>query len=318
MEDNLFISNFNNQIIKKLIFNIILVIIIVFVLDFVIGKTLRYYYFKESSGAHFRTTYSMEETDANILVFGSSRASHHYIPEIFEDSLKMSFYNTGRDGNGIYFQAAILKSILKRYIPKIIIWDYSGDFKIGSDDYDRLSSLLPYFETHEEIRGIIELKSPFERIKLLSEIYAFNSQILTILIGNLDINKKRKSDNKGYIALNKEWQSEIDSVISKSEYEIDSNKIFAFNEFIKTAKKAGINIYVIYSPVYQKYNRSQEIDICKNICNYENIPFWNFSKDTLFLNNKHLFQDIVHLNNNGALFFSNLVVDKIKHNFVNK
>ena len=121
---NLSIFNFDFKMIKKVILNIALVLSVVFILDFTIGKTLRYYYFKESSGTHFRTTYAIEKTNADILIFGSSRANHHYVPAIFEDSLKMKFYNTGRDGNGIFFQLAVLKSILKRYTPKIIIFDY--------------------------------------------------------------------------------------------------------------------------------------------------------------------------------------------------
>ena len=44
----------------------------------------------------------MELTKADLLVFGSSRANHHYVPEVFEDSLKLTFYNTGKDGSGIF------------------------------------------------------------------------------------------------------------------------------------------------------------------------------------------------------------------------
>ena len=201
MVASLFISNSSKMIVKKIILNIVIVGVLVFVIDFSIGRTLRYFYFKETSGLHFRTTYAMEKTEADILVFGASRANHHYIPEVFKDSLEMSFYNTGRDGNGIFFQTALLKSVLKRYSPKVIILDYAGGFEKGGEDYDRMSPLLPYYRTHEEIRSIVELKSPFERIKLLSEIYPFNSQILTIAIGNLEINKKRKPDNEGYVPL---------------------------------------------------------------------------------------------------------------------
>lgn len=298
--------------IKKIILNIAIVFIVVVILDFAIGSTLRYFFLKESSGLHYRTTYSMDTTEAEILIFGASRATHNYIPEIFEDSLKMSYYNTGRDGNGVFFQTALLKSVLKRYTPKIIIFDYAGGLEKGQKDYDRISSLLPYYEDHEEIRNIIELKSPYERLKLVSKIYPFNSEILTIAMGNLEINKKTNSDNKGYVALYKEWQASIDSIDNSSDYEIDSNKLEAFRVFINTAKKSGAKVYVTFSPIFVKYNRSQEIEICKEICSAENVPFWDYSKDKLFLNNNSLFQDIGHLNHNGALIFSNLVCHSIK------
>jgi hypothetical protein len=300
------------MIIKKIIFNIAIVTVVVFILDFAIGKTLRFFYFKETSGLHFRTTYSMEATKADMLVFGSSRANHHYVPEIFEDSLKISFYNTGGDGNGIFFQTALLKSVLKRYAPKVIIFDYFGGFEKEENDYYRLSFLLPYFRTHKEIRSIVEIKSPYERIKLISEIYPFNSQIFTILIGNLKINTQRKSDNKGYVALYKEWQAKIVSVETSTTFTVDSNKLSAFREFLSLAKRSGAKVIVIYSPIFLRSNKIQEIDICQDVCSDENIPFWDYSKDTLFLNNNHLFQDILHLNNNGAIIFSKLIVDEIK------
>jgi hypothetical protein len=303
--------------IKKIILNLVIVGVVVFVLDFATGRTLRYFYFKQTSGFDFRTKYSMESTEADILVFGSSRANHHYVPEVFEDSLKMTFYNTGRDAAGILYQTGVLRSVLKRYTPKLIILDYSDDFNKKENANDRPSALLPYYRTHEEVRKIIELNNPFERIKLISEIYPFNSRILSTSIGNLEINKKRNADNNGYVPFYGEWQADVDSIGTYQPYEVDSNKVIAFRELISTAKKSNAKVVVIYSPAFQKIKKSQEIEICNEICSVENVPFWDFSKDTIFLNNRHLFQDVGHLNHNGAKILSYLVVDKIKHNIYN-
>lgn len=62
-----------------------------------------------------------DEVDANILIFGSSRAAHHYVPSILSDSLDMSCYNCGMDGNGIIYGYGKLKTITARYYPKIVI-----------------------------------------------------------------------------------------------------------------------------------------------------------------------------------------------------
>jgi hypothetical protein len=312
MEENLFILNFKKGMLKKILFNITIVGVVVFILDFTIGKTLRHFYFKETSGVHYRTTYSIEKTIAETLVFGSSRANHHYVPEIFEDSLQQTFYNTGRDGNGIFFQAALIQSVLKRYTPKTLILDYWGDFNKGQFEYDKIASLLPYNRTHKEIRKTVGLKSPFEKIKLASEIYPFNSQILTIALGNLETSKNRMQDNKGYVPLYNEWKAELDSIGDYSINEVDSNKVNALKDFIAFSKKSGAKIFVVCSPVFQKFNMRQEIAICEQICAAENIPFLNFSRDTFFLNNKSFFQDDVHLNHKGAQMFSKMVVTKVK------
>jgi len=254
MGESLSISN-SDRMLKKLFINFLLVAAVVAVLDIALGRLLRHFYFKETSGLHYRTTYSMEKTEADILIFGSSRANHHYVPEVFTDSLGLSFYNTGRDGNGIFYQAALLKSVLKRYTPKLIILDYAGDFGKGRQVYDNLSSLLPYYENHPEIRNEVALRSPYEKVKLLSGIYPYNSQLLTIAVGNLDMNKGRKPDNKGYVALETEHPVVKEYFKSAQTLVVDSNKVRSLREFVQVAKASGTTIVVIYSPLYQELTR---------------------------------------------------------------
>lgn len=299
--------------IKKLILNLLILFSLIFVVDYITGRTLRHFYFNESSGLHYRTTYSMDSTMAEMLIIGSSRANHHYVPSVFEDSLKISFYNAGRDGNGTFYQLALLKTILKRYTPKIIVFDYSSVFVKGAEEYDQIASLLPYYRTHKEIQPIVEMKSPFEKIKLLSEIYPFNSQLLTISVGNLKMNKKRVADDKGYVALHRIWPFPLDSVAQTSIQEFDTVKINAFRECLLAAKKSGVKIFVVCSPIFQLYTNNQQIDTCRQICNSVGLPFWDYSKDAFFLNNSQLFQDIVHLNDSGAREFSKLLAKKIKN-----
>jgi hypothetical protein len=301
--------------IKKLILNIGLVVIVVFILDFAIGKTLRHFYFKENSGLHYRTTYSLEQTQADVLVFGASRANRHYATEIFEDSLKMSFYNTGRDANGIFYQTAVLKSILKRYNPKIIILDIPGSFDYDRKIYDNLSSLLPYYKTHEEIRNELKLRGPYERIKLLSQTYPFNSQALTIAMGEMESNKKRNPDIKGYMPLQTTAPPQMMVFTTTKSYAVDSNKVKSLREFITLAKASGAKVYVIYSPWYWKIARNQDAEISAKVCTEENVPFWDYSMDTFYLSRQDLFYDNTHLNETGAQLFSRMIVNKIKTSY---
>ena len=137
---NLSIFNFDLSM-RKFILSLLFGLFLVIIGDYAVGSALEYFYFKTSSGLLQRTTFALEETEADILIFGSSRANHHYDTKIIEDASGLSAYNTGRDGNYIFFQNALLKSILKRYNPKQIILDFSGTFEHGREDYDRLSSL---------------------------------------------------------------------------------------------------------------------------------------------------------------------------------
>lgn len=284
--------------------------------DFIIGSTLKYFYFKTTSGLLQRTTYSIQETEAEILIFGSSRANHHYDTKIIEEYTGQSAYNTGRDGNTIFYQTALLKSILNRYTPKQIILDFTGTFAYLQEDYDRLSSLLPYYSAHEELRDIILLKSPFEEYKLKSKIYPYNSLLTTIVVGNLNYNQTRKGNTdayNGYVPSYGIWKKEIVAKETPGKYEIEKNKLDVFQEFLELSQQKNIPLLVVYSPVYYLYDKNYSVEVCKDICKKYNVAFVDFSKDTEFLKNKELFNDKYHLNHNGAKLLTEKVLKVLKN-----
>lgn len=303
--------------ILKLFARSFLFLMILIFLDFSIGGILKNLYFKQDSGLLYRTTYSLDSTKAELLIFGSSTANHHYNPSIFEKRMKITTYNTGRDGNTIFYNYAVFLSVLKRYSPKIVILDFNvREFKVFPNHYDRLSSLLPYYKTHPELRSIIQLKGPYEKYKLLSKIYPYNSLLFTILIGNSDLNKTRDNinDDKGYVPLYQIWHNKLSNEPAIS-YKVDSNKINILKYFIEECKKNNIQLYISISPRFIKYiGKDLSIEIVHNIANEFNVPFYDFSRDTLFWNHNEYFTDRIHLNSNGANIFSNKVINKILQN----
>lgn len=293
---------------------LILLFTIVFLLDFSIGRILSYYYFKQECGRQYRATFSIEKTEDDILIFGSSRAYHQYVPGVFENDLKLSCYNTGSPGQFLLYSYAILKANLKRHTPKIIILDVTdGELRIERESYDRLSFLLPYYKTHEEMRSIIDLKSPMEKYKLLSSIYAFNSSFLMIAGGNSDYFKRKFTDTNGYKPLNGIWNAPIDKGNSES-YILDTIKINVFNSFIRDCKEKNIKLFVVCSPIFLKYTqRENSIIKLEKITKGQNLIFFDFSNDTTFINHPNLFDDAAHLNGKGSELFSSILASKIKN-----
>ncbi len=304
----------SNNIYCDFIFRLIVLFLIVALLDHLIGNTLHYYYFRINHEENFRTTYVLEQTKADVLIFGSSRANHHYNAPLISQKLKLSCYNAGRDGNFIFYHYALLKGILKRYTPKIVILDLiAEDFYQEPKSYDRISCLLPYDHTHSELREITRMKSKYEKYKLLSRIYPFNSYLIRIITGNIDIHDKQKKElmMMGYKPLNKICNEPLQTV-SDSFAAIDSNKIKIFNAFLHECKKANIELVVFNSPYYMKYPSTRKyIGIIKETTEQFNIPFWDYSQDNSFLNNPDWFGDRYHLNAKGADNYTELVIDKI-------
>lgn len=285
----------------------------VFVFDFLIGNTLSYFYFRQKRGEQYLITYSIEKTKADFLIFGSSRANHHYRPNIFEKRLDLSCYNAGLDGCFILYNYAVLKAILRRYSPKIIILDFRRrEFAKSQDNYDRLSFLLPYYRSHPEIRSIIELKSPYEKFKLLSSIYPYNSSMLIIAGANAMITKKRREDISGYVPLKGIWNSSIQIDENSVNYELDSTLVKTYESFIQDCIYSKAKLYIICSPYFIKFNHTDfSVTVAKKIAKKYNVKFLDYSKDSIFINNSKLFFDPNHLNDEGAILFSNMLIDSI-------
>ena len=292
---------------------IIIFLGIVVILDYGLGFILKQLYFGQTSGFQYRTTYSMEKTKAELLILGSSRANHHYHPEKFEKRLNLTYYNAGRDGTSILYDYAVLQGVLKRYTPRIIILDFNiRQFEKKQESYDRLSFLLPYYKTHKEIRHIVDLKGPNEKLKMISAIYPYNSSIFRIIAGNSEFNKKRTRDINGYVPLTKIMSSHKPPTNETLNYDIDSLKIAFYESFIMDCINANIKLYILCSPSSFRIDfNDPSIKLGSEIAEKFNIPFIDFSNTPVFFYNYSVFADMYHLNDEGAKLYSDLVIDSV-------
>jgi hypothetical protein len=281
--------------------------------DFLIGGVFHKFYFNQTSGWEYRTKYSIEDTKADILIFGASRAQQQYNPLYFEERLHQTCYNVGRDGEPIFYYYAVLKGILSRHIPKMIILDIeNGVFKKSESSYDRISVLLPFYKTHPEMRSIIELRSPYEKIKLQSSIYPYNSMLLKIVKGNIKLGEKEKEDFNGYLPLLRSLNHPARTVDLSKPYRLDSNKLNCYKAFINDCNNANIKLYLVNSPYYfNSLGKDTSIEIAKDIAYKNSVDFIDLSRDEFFLKSPHLFDDTVHVNLAGSKIFTNKLIDSI-------
>ena len=315
--DNSFIFNFkfmgrSNEQGFGFLLKLCLIVFIIVVCDQGTGMIFKHFYFRQGSGVGYLTTYSIDNTTADILVFGSSRANHSYVPEIFEENLHSTFYNAGRDGTYILHNYAILKSVLRRYSPKIVIFDIRPeDIEYIVKEYEALSLLLPYYNI-SEIKPVIDMKSPFERFKSVSASYAYNSLIFQIAMGNLGSGKDRVSVSKGYVPIFKKLEDRSIDTSRISPCNADKNKINALNDIILTCRQKNIDLYFVNSPTWRIM---KDNSLCYNewagFSSQNGINYYDMSNLPVFINNPQYFSDIYHLNDEGARIFSTLITSNI-------
>ncbi|MBN3035445.1 MAG: hypothetical protein JW861_07640 [Bacteroidales bacterium] len=281
--------------------------------DLLTGSILRTFYFQQTEGSSYRTTLAMEKTQADLLIFGSSSALHHYVPKVFTDSLAVSYFNAGRDGQSVFYFDAVLRAILKRYIPRMIILDIHPKqlFRM-QESYDRLSAILPYYRNHPEIREVITLKSRFEKYKMLSSIYPFNSQIFSILSSHRMLHPTPHGDESGYVPLRRSMMAQPrDTITFRPEMKIDPNKIEALDQFIGNCVQKGIKLYVIQSPGHWHYPDNISDTALAIILGKYSVELWDYADDPQFYTRTELFQDLSHLNHDGAVIFSSVVAQRM-------
>jgi hypothetical protein len=292
--------------IKRFAKSLIIIGVGVLLFDFVIGSGLKYLYTKQKSGLLYRTSYSIDSTRADYIVLGSSRANHNYDPKVFENTLKSSFYNCGRDKQGLVYSCAVLSAILERYQPKCVIIDIRPDEFTQSDE-GSLATLLPY-RKNAAIRPYLDYNGKFESVKFLSHIYPYNSLFTNLIVG---LKKNWKEDYKGYRALtNLNPDPALDTL--KENIPLDTIKVKVFHATLARLTQLQIPTYLVISPIHYIYISKYTVDIClKNAREFSNIKFLNYTNKAEWRDNSN-FSDHNHLNQQGAALFSATLAEEIQ------
>lgn len=298
----------------KFITRLSIFIVIIYIADYAIGSQLEKYYYLQKQGTEYHTTFAMDSVNADLLIFGSSRACHHYDPAVLSPALNESFYNVGRDWQSIFYDYSLLSAISKRYFPKTIILDITIDeLQKDQGSYDRMSSLLPYVSRDENIRELVKARGPFEKVKLLSRIYPYNSLLIPILAGNIPRKMQQSVDVLGFLPLEENKQfSLLEYLPVPDELLLDELKLTCLEKFIQLAKSHNCSLTLITSPyLTDRPTQARSLSMIDSLCNKMGIHYMNFSYFNGLSNNKSLFKDQGHLNANGARLFSRLVADSL-------
>lgn len=293
---------------KKYLLKLFLFFGIVVIVDILFGMAMQYMNDHSRGGGIKSRYYVCKESNEDVLIFGSSRAKHHYVPEIFEDSLGLSCYNTGEDGNGIILSYGFLKMITQRYAPQYIVYDVSG-YDIYEDDNAKYLDLMKPFYWEFGIDSIFWTISPKSQIMMFSNLYRFNTTCLRV-VGNYI--HPMTNYSKGYCPLNGQMNYEPSLGNTENHANEDSLKIFYFQSFMQMCKEYGIKLICFSSPSYKFNAECNYYEPIEKLCSEYDVLFYNYSADDQISSNKIYFKDRSHLNNKGAVHYTREVVRVIK------
>lgn len=295
---------------KKFIAKVIIFAITIVAIDFIIGKTCTMLIRHAVGGDTKRMTMIVDELKDDIIIFGSSRACRHYDPLILQDSISMTCYNAGLDGNGIIYNYGQYRLMKARYTPKVIIYDIYLSYDLLEDDKPKYLYWLKRYYERPSIDSIFWAVDNTQRIKMMSQMYRYNGSFLQLVS---DCIHPMREDVKGYRPLDKTMAYEpIIKPTKKKEYKYDSLKLEYWQRFITDCKLSGTKLIFTMSPLYRAHPEDIEpyqpiIDIAQK----NGIPFIDHYTDTAYCTKRKYFKDTAHMNRLGATTFTKAIIKEL-------
>jgi hypothetical protein len=264
--------------------------------------------------------------NSKIVIYGSSRAWVHVSPKIIMDSLKFSTYNLGIDGHNFKLQNLRHNLLLKHNPkPKLILHCVDIFTLQKREDLYNDVQFLPYIllskDFYEALKGYEGFGYFDFHLPLLR--YTGKSDALMEFLKTMRVskNKLKSLRIRGYQGMEAKWNNDLEKAKKKNKnyyVKFDKNTIESFNNYLSKLNKTNIRIVLVYPPEYidgQNYvqNRKEVIDTFQYFSKKYNVPFYDFSFDSLSYQKKY-FYNASHLNKDGSEIFTKKLLSLIKNN----
>ena len=299
---------------KKYLLKIVLFFGIVAVVDFGFGFACEWLESHAKGGMTKRIHEITTRQKSDVVIMGSSRAHHHYVSSILVDSLGLTAYNAGINGNGIVLAKGLYAMMAKRYTPKVIIYDVEPAFDINvyAEDGNNtryIGQLRPYYQD-AQVKQIITRVDASEKYKDLSAMFRYNSRIFDLLKDFVVLSDYTQD---GFAPMYGEMKREPGKKTAGVPSQKDTLKLSMLEEFVAELSTSDTRLILMASPKYGATS-SEVFEPVKDICNKYGVEFWDYYCDTKFQRLDY-FKEPMHLNERGATDFSILVADRINEEY---
>lgn len=293
---------------KKFLFKAVLFLCLLAATDFAVGKVYEHLQDTAIGGGTKRIKDIADRQCNDILIFGASRAKHHYVAEIIEDSLGVGCYTCGDDGEGIIFNYGLYKLLASRYTPKLIVYDLAEWFDINVGDNTKfLGKLKRFYGRSPEIDSMfIHAGGKTYGIKMKSQLFRYNGFAINILAHNI---LPVSNGTKGYIPLN--GVMEYENSRKSEQKECDSVKLYYWNKLIDDCRRAGTQLVFALSPEYKVQGVAAYLPLIE-LAEENGIPFLNHYNDSVCSQRREYFKDYNHLNAKGSVIYTNEIIKELR------
>lgn len=294
---------------KKFILKVLIFFACVVVMDFVFGLFFSFLRAHAKGGSTANCEYIANRATDDIIILGSSRATHHYVPQIIEDSLGMSCYNCGEEGNGIVLAYGRYRQLTSRYKPKLIVYEVTPGYDYSNQEPDEkyIGYLRPYYQQSAIKEIVNDFGDDWEKLKMTSNMYQNTSKLLPNVVDNVIY----RDNNKGFEPLSGVKMSPMKEQPKWMGENLDPHKLSYIERLMTDAKADGILICFVVSPRCELGDSMEMYEPVMQLCNKHSIPFLNYKNYPGISDQPYLFQDDSHLNKEGAELYTRVFINEI-------
>jgi hypothetical protein len=211
------------------------------------------------------------------------------------------------------FESCIFNSIANRCPPKMLIWNIDLSAIQSTGD---ISRLYPYYNKDKLIKeSIIYKEGNMVQIKMLSNMYKYNSVFLRIIICKLGGTVYKGYEGTFPKSVKESTIKGLQVEILEPTNQIDDYLVTRFKNMLKLCKEKDIKVIIVRTPSYWKLvgtTTTEAINVIDTICKQYEIPLIDNSQSKYMLNHPEFFFDNGHLNLFGAIEYTKMFYLQIK------
>ena len=267
---------------------------------------------KLSGNRYISSIDHIREAHEDIAIIGSSRANHHYDPQLLSDSLNLTAYNYGIEGLNIFADEAVLSMLINQSEkkPQMVILDLSESdiCDVQGWNTEHLSLLYPYADVSAVDSLFADVIDPREYFLVrYSKLYRHNSNILDYLKPKRA--KGQRLEN-GFTPLEGTWSGEPSEPTTG--YDVSPQKLDYLERCIKLCADNDVLLVLSTSPCYYRLEKERNwILAIEKVANEHHLTYLYHEQDAEFLSHPDWFNEPYHLNAEGAEIFTRKIIPEL-------
>ena len=260
------------------------------------------------------------KTNAELAVFGSSRAFIHINPTILEKELKLNTHNFGLNGSKFKMQLYRFNLYLKHNPkPKMVVWNLDTFSFSHIDEVFQPNQYVPFMLWNFKLYDALKEYKDTKLVDFIVPLYRYRDQ--TYWKDQIARSKKEKLHqdglfrDDGFKSYNRKWNVKWEKMKPKNS-DFDEVDFTLLEELIQICKKENIQLVFTIAPEFYKgqdymLNRNKVIHLYEQTLEKHHLPLIDYSSDSISFQQKY-FYNTTHMNNVGADVFTKELANDLK------